>query len=255
MSRALCRESLADKIDPVLTIRRVTSLGNPWDKVVLRKKRSTSRLGESCALHHRLPANYYCWRMVLAASSPYAGIMPNDTMCAQDRADAGKVTVGQALNLPSRRFSCVYLTSSVRVAEMASALVDSVQIHVYRSTTLDGAEARLRVTNSRVLLTDISFERGGWEDALRMAARLPRRPVVVLVSRLADERLWIDALERGAYDLILEPFQADEMRRILENAHFHATSGESHHFPLPTSSRLSKVRARLPEKALLCSGY
>ena len=181
--------------------------------------------------------------------------MPNDTMCAQDRADAGKVTVGQALNLPSRRFSCVYLTSSVRVAEMASALVDSVQIHVYRSTTLDSAEARLRVTNSRVLLTDISFERGGWEDALRMAARLPRRPVVVLVSRLADERLWIDALERGAYDLILEPFQADEMRRILENAHFHATSGESHHFPLPTSSRLSKVRATLPEKALLCSGY
>ncbi len=139
----------------------------------------------------------------------------------------------------------------MRVAEIASALVDSVQIHIHRSTTLDHAEARLRATKSQVLLTDIAFERGGWEDALRMVARLPLRTAVVLVSRLADERLWIDALERGAYDLILEPFQADEMRRILGNAHFHATSGGYGHFSLSSSGR-AKVSATLAQKALLC---
>jgi DNA-binding NtrC family response regulator len=120
---------------------------------------------------------------------------------------------------------------------MATSMVDSVQIHIHRSTTLDHAEARLRATKSRVLLTDVSFERGSWEDALRMAASLPLRTAVVLVSRLADEGLWIDALERGAYDLILQPFRVDEMRRILENAHFHATSGGYGQFSLSSSGR------------------
>jgi len=37
--------------------------------------------------------------------------------------------------------------------------------------------------------------------------------------------LWIGVLEQGAYDLIQNPFRADELRRILENAHSHATTG------------------------------
>lgn len=45
--------------------------------------------------------------------------------------------------------------------------------------------------------------------------------------RLADERLWIDALERGVYDVILEPFRGDELRSILVNANFRATEGGS----------------------------
>ena len=180
--------------------------------------------------------------------------MPNDAMSVPDRPNAGKKTAGQTGNPRSRGFSCVYLTSSTRVAETASALVESVRIDIHRSTTLDDAEARLQATKSRVLLTDISFERGGWEDALRMAASLPLRTAVVLVSCLADERLWIDALERGAYDLILEPFQADEMRRILGNAHFHATSGGYSHFSLSSSGR-AKVSATLAQKALLCSWF
>jgi FixJ family two-component response regulator len=44
-------------------------------------------------------------------------------------------------------------------------------------------------------------------------------------ARLADERLWIGVLEQGAYDLIQNPFRADELRCILENAHSHATTG------------------------------
>jgi FixJ family two-component response regulator len=55
-----------------------------------------------------------------------------------------------------------------------------------------------------------------------MTALLPLRTALVLVSRIADVRLWISALEHGAYDLVLEPFRADDLRRILENAYFHA---------------------------------
>jgi DNA-binding NtrC family response regulator len=181
--------------------------------------------------------------------------MPNTAICQKTAADAAVMHVSwQATNIPSHVFSCVYLTSSTGAAELASTLVKPAQIHIHRSTSLDDAKARLKSTKSHTLLADVSFDTGGWEDALRMAARLAFRTAVVLVSRLADERLWIDALERGAYDLILEPFHAEELRRILESAHFRATRGGSCHFCLPSSER-SQVSATLTQEAPLCACY
>jgi DNA-binding NtrC family response regulator len=123
-------------------------------------------------------------------------------------------------------FSCVYLTSSASAAALASKLLESAQIRIHHSTGLEGAHERLKATQSRVLLTDVAFQAGHWRDALRMAATLPGTALVV-VSRLADERLWIGALERGAYDLILWPFRADELRRVLENAHFYSSRADA----------------------------
>lgn len=138
---------------------------------------------------------------------------------------------------PTRGFSCVYLTSSVRLAETAFALASAAYIQVHRCTTLGDAEAQLQDTNSHTLLTDVSIQNGNWEDALRLAARLPRRTALVLVSRLAEERLWLDALECGVYDLILEPFRADELLRVLTNAHFRATHCGSSHLYVPKDAR------------------
>ena len=130
---------------------------------------------------------------------------------------------GHAPNIPSYRFSCVYLTSCSRAAALVSTLVASAQIQIHSANTLSCAKARLQTTEARVILTDVTFERGGWQDAVRMAARLSFRTALVLVSPFADQRLWIDALEYGAYDLILEPFHAEELSWILENAHLSAT--------------------------------
>jgi DNA-binding NtrC family response regulator len=43
-----------------------------------------------------------------------------------------------------------------------------------------------------------------------------------LVLEYADEKLWVDLLEQGVYDVLLKPFAAEELRRILENARAHA---------------------------------
>jgi len=151
--------------------------------------------------------------------------MPNDTISFPDGAGVRAERAGQSANIPVQGFSCVYLTSSGPSAALACSMVESAQIHIHHSTGLDDAKARLRATKSRVLLTDVAFERGNWMDALRMTAVLPRTALVV-VSHLVDARLWIGALERGAYDLILKPFQAEDLRHVLENAHFWATSGD-----------------------------
>jgi len=133
---------------------------------------------------------------------------------------------------PNRRipgFGCVYLTRSVRQAELTSTLVESAQIRIYHAAGLADARERLTLTRSRVLLTDIAFERGDWKNALQMTVRLRPSTALVVAARLADERLWLDVLERGAYDLILKPFHKEDLCRVLENAHSHALMGGLRH--------------------------
>jgi DNA-binding NtrC family response regulator len=143
--------------------------------------------------------------------------------------DAEPETAARNPNGREPGFGCVYLTSSVREAERASALMEPAQIRIFHAARLEDAEARIKLTRSRVLLTETAFQRGNWKDALQMAARLYPPTALVVAARLADERLWIGVLERGAYDLIQKPFRVDELRRILENAYSHATTGKPRH--------------------------
>jgi DNA-binding NtrC family response regulator len=41
---------------------------------------------------------------------------------------------------------------------------------------------------------------------------------VILISRLADDRLWAEALEAGAYDLLLKPFDKMEISSVVRSA-------------------------------------
>ena len=116
------------------------------------------------------------------------------------------------------RFRCVYLTSSNREAERAAALVEPEGIRLCHATRLEDAEAWLRFSGSHVLLTDCTFRGGDWRDALNMAFQQNVPIAVIVAARLVDDQLWLEAVQRGAYDLVQKPFKADELRRILESA-------------------------------------
>ena len=40
-------------------------------------------------------------------------------------------------------------------------------------------------------------------------------PALIVTSRLADERLWAEVLNLGAFDLLSKPFDFDEATRII----------------------------------------
>jgi DNA-binding NtrC family response regulator len=127
--------------------------------------------------------------------------------------------------LPEPGFGCVYLASSAHEAELVSSMVESERIRIYHAVTLEDASSTLKLTRSRVLMTNTKFRNGSWKDALEMSVRIRPPAALVVASRLADEKLWLGVLERGAYDLIVKPFQAVELCRVLQNAHTHAVSG------------------------------
>lgn len=53
-----------------------------------------------------------------------------------------------------------------------------------------------------------------------LAAIKRNRPLaeVIILSRLADEELWIESIQRGAYDFLPKPLDRKELQRIVKNA-------------------------------------
>jgi FixJ family two-component response regulator len=42
--------------------------------------------------------------------------------------------------------------------------------------------------------------------------------MLIVTSRLADEHLWAEALNLGAYDVLAKPFDQEEVIRVLSSA-------------------------------------
>jgi len=52
---------------------------------------------------------------------------------------------------------------------------------------------------------------GTWQKVLSEFGDLPSPPMFIVTSRLADERLWSEALNLGAYDVLAKPLHTKEV--------------------------------------------
>ena len=77
-----------------------------------------------------------------------------------------------------------------------------------------------------VVLTDLCLPDGSWFDVLNRVSDASPWAQVVVCARVADERLWTQVLEAGGFDVLVEPYQDREVRRILGAA---ASGRPRHH--------------------------
>lgn len=70
-------------------------------------------------------------------------------------------------------------------------------------------------TGASVFVFDADGASACWRDLLDRVLVLPEPPLFVLASRLADEALWADALNRGAWDVLAKPFDSTEVSRAV----------------------------------------
>jgi DNA-binding NtrC family response regulator len=76
------------------------------------------------------------------------------------------------------------------------------------------ALALLRGQSIPVLLCERDHADGSWEDLLKATARLPEPPNLIVFSRLADESLWAEVLNMGGFDVLMTPFEPEEVLRV-----------------------------------------
>jgi DNA-binding response OmpR family regulator len=65
-----------------------------------------------------------------------------------------------------------------------------------------------------VLLCERDHADGNWEYLLRATAGLPAPPNLIVFSRLADESLWAEVLNLGGFDVLMTPFEPEEVLRV-----------------------------------------
>jgi len=89
------------------------------------------------------------------------------------------------------------------------------------------AIATFRRTTPAVVICDRDLIDGDWRKLWNILAHASRPPIFIVASRLADEALWAEVLNVGGHDLLLKPFRAEEVIRVV-----HAAATQ---LPSPTS--------------------
>lgn len=116
--------------------------------------------------------------------------------------------------------SCVLMVSSDGGTHVALRKVLSaagVPVRLVRTC----AEARAILEsfgNPVALFSDIMLADGTWADVLDLATEGDRQVPVIVVSRVVDIDLYINALEKGASDFIVPPFYHQDISHVLKCA-------------------------------------
>ena len=103
-------------------------------------------------------------------------------------------------------------------AREISRMLQLLPMALDHAGTLEQARIQLRQDEYNILLTEAALPDGNWLDALHLARECPHDLQVIVTDAHADARLWSEALNMGAYDLLAQPFYEPEVRRILYNA-------------------------------------
>jgi DNA-binding NtrC family response regulator len=101
------------------------------------------------------------------------------------------------------------------------------------SSTLASGLANLREWRIPLILCERDLSPGSWIDMLDQIALLPDPPFLIVTSRLADERFWAEALNRGAYDVLAKPFDQTEVVRVVSLAWLHWKVRHEHPAEVP----------------------
>jgi DNA-binding response OmpR family regulator len=93
-----------------------------------------------------------------------------------------------------------------------------LQWEVAASATVDSAMSLLQESRIPVVLCEADLGRDTWKRLLDRLPQLDQPPLLIVGSRAADDSLWAEALNLGAYDVLIKPLEPAEVMRTLNSA-------------------------------------
>jgi len=119
------------------------------------------------------------------------------------------------------RSRILFISGRPEDARRISHMVQALPLAIEHVCSLHHARAKLQERDYEIVLTEAALPDGDWLDVLHLVRASPQNLQVIVTDPHADSRLWSEALNRGAYDLLAQPFYEPEVRRILYNACSH----------------------------------
>lgn len=69
-----------------------------------------------------------------------------------------------------------------------------------------------------LIITGLSLDDGNWSDVVRYVVDRGHNAEIIVSSPVASQTLWSEIIWRGAYDILLEPYDVEEVARIVDGA-------------------------------------
>jgi DNA-binding response OmpR family regulator len=131
-----------------------------------------------------------------------------------------------------------------------SDILEPYEWTMHRASTLSDSKQLLRRHSIGVVVCDRDLPPHSWKDLLSEVAGLPKPPLIIVTSRHADDYLWAEALNLGAYDVLPKPFDAAEVRRTVRIAALHWQWNGEPALPLVVKMAGASEAARVERKAV-----
>ena len=99
-----------------------------------------------------------------------------------------------------------------------ASLLSQQRVTWHRAGALAAALPILQQERIAVVICAAELPPHSWRDLMEAVQALSPPPLVIITSRLADERLWAEALNLGAHDVLAKPFEPTEVCRVVGQA-------------------------------------
>jgi DNA-binding NtrC family response regulator len=87
-----------------------------------------------------------------------------------------------------------------------------------RARTCEEARHLIEATQPHLIFTEARLPDGTWADVVRCAEKAISPSNVIVVSGNANMKFYIKAMEAGAFDFIMPPFDGTHLDRMVQSA-------------------------------------
>jgi DNA-binding NtrC family response regulator len=113
-------------------------------------------------------------------------------------------------------------------SETFTALKDALE-RLGMTVTQAGSQAQAKrmlcgLNPAPVVFTDTDLPDGKWMDILALSGKAAKHVNVIVVSRLVNTRVYVDAIENGAFDFLAPPFNPTDLAYVVRTALDNAVS-------------------------------
>ncbi len=150
-----------------------------------------------------------------------------------------KPTTIESQNSTVGTLKVLYASSTDEDHLSLQAIVGHSKWMLFRARDLGSTITLLREHEIAVLLCERDLLPGTWTDVLEHIQALPNAPSLIVASRLADDRLWAEALNLGAWDVLAKPFDHIEVIRSVKSAWQHWY--DKHHLRAMAATTMSQA--------------
>lgn len=99
-----------------------------------------------------------------------------------------------------------------------TAVLDRMAVPVRTARTCNQAIQALRSQPATLVVYEEDLPDGNWRRILEETDQWMSPPLLIVISRFADEQLWAEVLNLGGYDVLVKPFDEEETERVLQAA-------------------------------------